>query len=373
MKTSQNEANSDHGNLIALYKKALFRFLVSQLGHPGFILRVYRIFRNLRKNERKRTATMAKHLCPVPATIMFSVTWRCNLKCAGCYAAHYSSRGDLGIDKITGVINECMELGTSVFVIVGGEPLMVKDIIRQLGRFREGLFFLFTNGVLMDEDKVMLLKNTPNILPIISIDGDKLTNDERRGRGMDDIINKSLDMFHRHRLPFGFSTVVNHKNLHLVTSRGWLTSLRMKGAVLGLMIDYVQLLDTDPAGYLLDENDKKIKPGLIDRRRTDTGIFLLNFPYDEYRLTGCRSAGLGFVHVNADGYVEPCPFSHHAADNVKDKSMIEILQSGFFQRIRETFGNQKGDGDSCLLHKHREEVKKIAKETHAIATESVGS
>jgi MoaA/NifB/PqqE/SkfB family radical SAM enzyme len=373
MKNQQDEKHIDQGNLEAVYKKALLKFLVAQLRRPGFIIRVWKIFRNIRENERKRAASIARYGTPVPGTIMFSVTWRCNLKCAGCYAAHYSSKGDLGIGNIVRIIEECMGLGTSVFVIVGGEPLLVKDIIEQLGRFEKGLFFLFTNGVLMDESKVRLLKKRKNILPIISIDGDRDTNDERRGDGMDSVIARSLEMFHRHKLPFGFSTVVNHKNLGVVTSRDWLLSLRKQGAVLGLMIDYVKLHDNDSADYMLNEDDRQCKPELINRRRKDSGIFLLNFPSDEYHLTGCRSAGLGFLHVNADGYVEPCPFSHYAADNVKDKSMIEILQSGFFQRIRETFGNQQGDGDSCLLHKHREEVKKIALETHAVATESIRS
>ena len=41
-----------------------------------------------------------------------------------------------------------------------------------------------------------------------------------------------------------------------------------------------------------------------------------------------------YFHINAKGDVEPCVFCHFAADNIKGKSLVEVLDSPFFRAIR---------------------------------------
>jgi len=50
---------------------------------------------------------------------------------------------------------------------------------------------------------------------------------------------------------------------------------------------------------------------------------VINFPPAEYDWGGCQAAGKGFLHINADGWVEPCPFSHFASDNLMEKPLAE--------------------------------------------------
>jgi len=40
------------------------------------------------------------------------------------------------------------------------------------------------------------------------------------------------------------------------------------------------------------------------------------------------------VHINANGDVEPCVFTHFAVDSIYNKSLLEVLQSDFFRTIR---------------------------------------
>jgi radical SAM protein with 4Fe4S-binding SPASM domain len=51
-------------------------------------------------------------------------------------------------------------------------------------------------------------------------------------------------------------------------------------------------------------------------------------------MRGCIAGGKNYFHITSNGDVEPCVFVHFAVDNVKNKSIKEILNSGFFKDIR---------------------------------------
>ena len=332
-----------------------------------FLLRSSHVKRMIRRNEKRRLENQEKYATPIPPTCIFSVTWKCNLSCTGCYAMNYDHTNMLSPDEVERCIREMMELGTSVFVIVGGEPLMIRDIIHRLGKMKNAFFLLFTNATLLNEEKIRSLKEYPHILPVVSLDGDPGQNDERRGEGVIGKVNRALDLFKKYRIPFGFSTVVNHTNLPLVTSKGWLRGMRKNGALAGFLIDYIPFAKDEK--MVLSHEDNTAKDTALAERRRDTGLFLLNFPSDEYKSVGCRSAGLGFIHINANGNVEPCPFSHYAADNVREKSMLEILNSEFFTQLRSKFGNQTDNSHACLLYTEIDQVNSIARECRAFATD----
>jgi hypothetical protein len=46
------------------------------------------------------------------------------------------------------------------------------------------------------------------------------------------------------------------------------------------------------------------------------------------------AGGKMYFHINAQGDVEPCVFCHFASDNIKGKSLLEVLDSPFFREIR---------------------------------------
>lgn len=69
-------------------------------------------------------------------------------------------------------------------------------------------------------------------------------------------------------------------------------------------------------------------------------------------------AGRGFFHINAAGGAEPCPFSPYSEMNLSEQSLLTILQSPFFEKVREISGaealNHKG---GCTLFQYENEVK----------------
>lgn len=77
----------------------------------------------------------------------------------------------------------------------------------------------------------------------------------------------------------------------------------------------------------------------VNRLKKKKRIIIIHMPDDEYVNGGvCMAAGRGFLHINAQGFVEPCPFAHIAADNIREKPLKNILQSSLFSYIREHEG-----------------------------------
>lgn len=86
-------------------------------------------------------------------------------------------------------------------------------------------------------------------------------------------------------------------------------------------------------------------------------ILFLSFPGDEEELGGCLAAGRGFFHINPYGAAEVCPFSPYSDCDLLSNSLLQVLQSSFFQRLKaqELVGGEHKGG--CALFEQQEKVK----------------
>ena len=64
----------------------------------------------------------------------------------------------------------------------------------------------------------------------------------------------------------------------------------------------------------------------IDRIRDTKAIFPVDFWGDAPWVKGCI-AGKHYIHINNEGWVEPCIFTHFATDNIRDVSLMEAFKS----------------------------------------------
>jgi MoaA/NifB/PqqE/SkfB family radical SAM enzyme len=348
-----------------------YRKLISDSENVPLILKNPKFLYNIvNKGEKRRVKNSKKFNIPVPRICIFSVTWECNLKCLGCYAKSYSTSGKLKIDDIYDIAKQVCDLGCFIFIIAGGEPLTIPNLVETLSKITEGFFLVFTNGTLFSDEIVEQLKESKNVFPIISIEGESTNTDERRGDGVSDKISKAMENLLSAKIGFGFSAMATHKNVGLVTSRKWLDKLWEAGARFGFIIDYVPFkIDYDPS-LVLTKSDMEFKKLEVAKRNLEMKPLLMNFPPEEYDAEGCKSAGKGLIHINADGFVEPCPFCHYACDNIKEKRLESILASDFFSSIRSEF-SKIGFNSTCLLFEHDNKIKEIASRTNATKTDGV--
>jgi len=113
-----------------------------------------------------------------PQTVLLELTYRCNLDCRHCYLTKDSREKEIGAADVKNIIRQIADLGCLHLIVTGGEPLMRPDIFEILYYARRaGLTtHLFTNGLLIDSDKVMALKNTG----LTSLEVSFYSLDERR-------------------------------------------------------------------------------------------------------------------------------------------------------------------------------------------------
>lgn len=114
----------------------------------------------------------------IPLTGSLELTRRCNLNCVHCYLGPRAGRQALqGLEinaaRIRSLIDEMTEAGCMNLLITGGEPLLRDDFpeIYRHAKMNGLLVTLFTNGTLVTEKIIDLLRELPPVEVEISIYG----------------------------------------------------------------------------------------------------------------------------------------------------------------------------------------------------------
>lgn len=355
--------------LLSYLKLFLNQTLKSPLALPGMVMRIRNLSSIARQGEKIRLQKEMELGINIPFLCIFSVTWRCNLDCKGCYAANYTVKEELSIGKICRTVEECQNLGIYFFVIAGGEPLLIEGLLEKIASFKKCFFLFYTNGTILGSN-IQILKKAYNILPVISVEGEDRYIDLRRGEGVSEKVITAMNDLKNSHIPFGFSTMITHLNLEYVTSREWLETQWQRGARFGFFTDYIPFGKNLEPSFILTDEDRACKESALQERKKEARPPIYNLPPDEYEEGRCLAAGKGMIHINSDGYVEPCPYSHFAADNIKDKSMEEVLRSDFFKELRRLINTLDNPRKECMLFSHQKEAAEAAEKTGAIWTEN---
>jgi Predicted Fe-S oxidoreductases len=298
----------------------------------------------------------------VPALLIVSVTSKCNLRCKGCYAfAHDNGKArgpELSDARLRTLVAEANELGISAILFAGGEPLIRKDLLTITKDFPSIIFPIVTNGTLIDEAMLAHFRNQRNVIPVVSIEGDKHDTDERRGIGMHERLQKAMEAMRAKGVFFGCSLTITRSNFATITDDLFIESLIHAGTKLALLLEYVSV-EEGTEDWILTDEQRITLVDKIERFRTQFPAIFIEIPGDEEQYGGCLAAGRGFVHVSPDGDLEPCPVSPYSDTNVQQLSLKEALQSKLLQAIRqrrETLSETEG---GCALWTEREWVRSL--------------
>jgi MoaA/NifB/PqqE/SkfB family radical SAM enzyme len=173
--------------------------------------------RSARVRERLR-----KQGIQVPPLLIASITNRCNLKCRGCYARvrRHTRRPEMTGEQWAGLFAQAKELGVSVIMLAGGEPLLRPGILDVTRKFPGIIFPLFTNGLLLDGAVIARLRTQPQVIPVLSIEGWEPETDTRRGAGVFESVAAAAEKLRAAALFFGVSLTVTRRNFEAVTAEG---------------------------------------------------------------------------------------------------------------------------------------------------------
>ena len=332
--------------------------------HPRYLTAFPRLFfhfqqcKKLRQNELHEGVT-------VPLFLILSLTKRCNLKCAGCYAHPQETSSPLiSFDSWKKIIREANDLGIFGFVLAGGEPFLFPNLIELPRLFPNNLFVLFTNGTLCSEKDLDRMSHTANLAVFVSIEGDEHHTNNRRGTNVHQHAMQTLTHLIQRGIPCGISVTITKSNYGYWIKPETLTEFMKMGVHLGFFLEYIPSSQHDCQLQITFEERERLHR-YIEWIRDHCQIFLIHSPGDEVLFGGCLSAGRGFAHVAPNGDLTPCPVSLLATHNLKNSNLREGLMSPLFTRIRQDRHLLETEGSPCALSVHTEELAKLAKEVGA--------
>lgn len=301
----------------------------------------------------------------IPPFLIASITSSCNLHCAGCYSrANHACADSAPVDQLSGeewekIFAEASDMGIGFILLAGGEPFMRKDVIDMAAQHHDIIFPIFTNGTMVGESYLELFDANRNLVPILSIEGGEETTDNRRGKGVYERLNASMDKLQQKGILFGASVTVTTENMDEVLSDEFVDAMYKKGAKAIVYVEFVPV--TEEAKHLAPSDDERaiIMKNLNALRASHEDMVMVAFPGDEKSSQGCLAAGRGFFHINSHGGAEPCPFSPYSDISVKNVGLRGALNSELFQGIKAQGLLVENHEGGCVLFENREQVEEL--------------
>jgi MoaA/NifB/PqqE/SkfB family radical SAM enzyme len=329
------------------------------LTNPSQAYFFFKTVRWQKKGARVRS-NWEKQGIHIPPIMIFSITNRCNLRCRGCYhqALRQSPKEEMAQDKLRSIVAEAKELGIYFLVIAGGEPLVRQEILDITKGFPEIIFLLFTNGLLINEEILMKLKGQKNIVPVISLEGYEADTDERRGKGVYEGLQRIVRNLKSQGIFWSVSLTVTRSNFATITNEQFVENLVSLGCKLFFFVEYTPVSEGTENWLLTDEQRASLLT-LRNSLRSRFPALFIAVPGDEEEIGGCLSAGRGFVHVSAEGNVEPCPFAPYSDTSLRDSSLKDALQSELLSTIRQNHKQLSETEGGCALWVKRAWVRSL--------------
>ena len=95
----------------------------------------------------------------------------------------------------------------------------------------------------------------------------------------------------------------------------------------------------------------------------------MDFQNDAEFVGGCIAGGKNYLHINANGDVEPCVFIHYSNMNIKEHSLLECLQSPLFMQYHDTMPFNENMLQPCPMLENPQYIKQMVDASGAHSTD----
>lgn len=333
------------------------------------------MFENLAVNSfligmDKQHKIQDKYNCNVPWAILMDPTSACNLHCTGCWAAEYGNKLNMSYETLDDIINQGKEMGTYMYLFSGGEPLVrKKDIIRLCEAHPDCQFLAFTNGTLIDEEFADEMLRVKNFIPAISVEGFEEATDFRRGKGTFKAVMKAMEILKRKKLPFGASCCYTSQNVDSIGSEEFIDMLVDNGVKFAWFFHYMPVGNDAVTDLLPTPEQREKMYSQIRSFRETKPIFTIDFQNDGEFVGGCVAGGRLYLHINANGDIEPCAFIHYSDSNIKDKTLLEAYTSPLFMAYKNNQPFNENMFRPCPMLENPEYLEKMVAQSNAHSTD----
>lgn len=318
----------------------------------------------------KEKQAREKYNCNVPWAILMDPTSACNLKCTGCWAADYGNKLSMSYETLDDIIEQGKELGIYMYIYSGGEPMMRKDdIIKLCEKHDDCVFLAFTNGTLIDDEFADEMLRVKNFVPAISVEGFEEETDFRRGQGTYQAVVNAMEILKRKKLPFGISCCYTSKNVEIMGSEEYFDDMIEKGAMFAWFFTYMPVGINAAPELMATADQRKYMYKQVREFRKTKSIFTMDFWNDGEYVDGCIAGGRRYLHINANGDIEPCAFIHYSDSNVYDHTLIEAFQRPLFMQYKENQPFNENHLRPCPLLDNKYRLAEMVHKSKAASTD----
>lgn len=299
-----------------------------------------------------------KYGCNIPWAILLDPTSACNLHCTGCWAAEYGNKLNLTFDEIDSIIMQGKEMGVYMYIYTGGEPLVrKKDLIALCEKHSDCQFLSFTNATLIDEDFANEMLRVKNFIPAISLEGFETATDGRRGDGVYQKVIKAMSILNEKHLPFGMSCCYTSANLDSISSFEFIDHIVELGAKFVWYFHYMPVGNDAVPALLPSPEQREFMYHRIREIRSTKPIFAI------------IAGGRRYLHINANGDCDPCVFIHYSDSNIREKTLLEVLQSPIFMAYHDGQPFNDNHLRPCPMLENPDALRRMVHETGAHSTD----
>lgn len=312
----------------------------------------------------------AENNCNVPWAILMDLTSACNLKCTGCWAAEYGHKLNLEYEVLDSIIRQGTQMGTYMYIFSGGEPLVRKDdVIRLCEAHPDCEFLAFTNGTLIDGAFADEMLRVKNFVPAISIEGFEEATDSRRGDGTYQKVLAAMEILKAKKLPFGASCCYTSQNVDSLSSEEYMDMLIENGAKFAWFFHYMPVGNEAVPALLPTPEQRDVMYHRIRDYRNTKPLFTIDFQHDGEFVGGCIAGGRCYLHINANGDIEPCAFIHYADSNIREHTLLEAYKRPLFMAYKEGQPFNENMLRPCPMLENPEALRDMVKRSGARSTD----
>ncbi|MBI2842725.1 MAG: radical SAM protein [Armatimonadetes bacterium] len=345
--------------------------------HPNFLsCLVQNLWMPLWVNGSVRQEFREREGFEPPFLAVISPLKECNLQCVGCYADASREKQPERLDfaTIDRIVTELKSFGTPFIVFTGGEPthpLIWDDIRRVCAKHHDQSFMMYTNGTLLDDEKVQDLLELGNLSPAISIEGWEAETDARRGKGVFKRVVEAMDRLREAGVMFGFSLTYTSTNVQAATDPRLIQFLADKGAFYGWYFMYVPVGKDPDTNLVVSPADRDRIRDFTWRMLREKGMLIFDFWNSGHLSQGCIAGGR-YLHINNRGDVEPCVFLKFTTHNIHECNVIDALRSRLFCNLRNGQTHQRNPLVPCQFMDNPSSGKFATDDSGARPTEAGG-
>lgn len=311
-----------------------------------------------------------KYGCNIPWAILLDPTSACNLHCTGCWAAEYGNKLNLSFDEIDSIIEQGKKLGVYMYIYTGGEPLVRKnDLIALCNKHDDCQFLAFTNGTLIDEAFAEDMLRVKNFIPAISLEGFEQATDGRRGDGVFERATRAMALLRDKKLPFGISACYTSMNLDSIASDAYIDFLCEMGARFIWYFHYMPVGNDAAVELLPSPEQRETMYRRVREIRATKPIFAMDFQNDAEYVGGCIAGGRRYLHINANGDVDPCVFIHYSNANIRETSLLDALRSPLFMAYHDGQPFNENPLLPCPMLENPDLLRGMVEKTNAHSTD----